>query len=39
MIPVVGHLGQIIAIAVVVLIASGILIWARGRRRPPNDME
>jgi hypothetical protein len=36
---IVGHLGQIIAIAVVVLIASGILIWARWRRRPPDDME
>jgi hypothetical protein len=34
-----GHLGQIIAIVVVVLIASGILIWARWRRRPPDDIE
>ena len=35
---IVGHLGQIIAIAVVVLIASGILIWARWRRRRPDDI-
>jgi uncharacterized membrane protein len=36
---IVGHLGQIIAIAVVVLIASGILIWARWRRRPPDEFK
>jgi hypothetical protein len=30
---IVGHLGQIIAIAVVVLIGSGILIWANWKRR------
>jgi|307.fasta_scaffold84381_1 hypothetical protein len=36
---IVGHLGQVIAIAVVVLIASGILIWARWRRRPLDDVE
>ena len=36
---IVGHLGQIIAIALLVLIASGILIWARWRRRPPDDIE
>ena len=35
---IVGHLGQIIAIAVVVLIASGILIWARWRRRRRDDI-
>jgi hypothetical protein len=36
---IVGHLGQIIAFAVVVLIMSGILIWARWRRRSPDDIE
>jgi hypothetical protein len=35
---IVGHLGQIIAIAVVVLIGSGILIWAK-LRRSPDDAE
>ena len=30
---IVGHLGQVIAIVVVVLIALGILIWARWERR------
>jgi hypothetical protein len=34
---IVGHLGQIIAIAVVVLIALGILIWARLERRRQRD--
>jgi len=36
---IVGHLGQLIAIAVVVLIASGILIWASWRRRSRDDIE
>jgi len=37
---IVGHLGQVSAIAVVVLIGSGILIWASWkRRRPPDDIE
>jgi hypothetical protein len=35
-----GHRGQVIAIAVVVLIGLGILIWASWqRRRSPDDAE
>jgi len=32
---IVGHLGQVIAIFVVVLIGLGILMWASWKRRPP----
>jgi hypothetical protein len=36
---IVGHLGQVIAIVVVVLTGLGILIWARWeRRRQRHDM-
>jgi hypothetical protein len=33
---IVGYLGQMIAIAVVVLIGSGILIWASWKRSPDD---
>jgi len=33
----VGHLGQLIAIGLVVLIGLGILMWASWKRRPPQQ--
>jgi membrane protein DedA with SNARE-associated domain len=33
---IVGHLGQIIAIVLALLIVVGILIWARWERRRPH---